>query len=273
MKLELQQPFQRAWQNNDAFEQVKQLDGKVYRAKEGRRTVQFVFANASWFLKYHAGIGWKEIFKNLLQLRLPVLGASNEFNAANKLQQLGVDTLKPVAFGQRGVNPAKQESFIICEDLADTISLENICKTWIENPPPAKLKKRVIKKIAAITRTMHSNGINHRDYYICHFLLPNNYQQLLLNDNWQQTPFYLIDLHRCQIRKRVPQRWLEKDLAGLFYSAMDAGLTWRDIRTFISIYHRGSPNKKLDYQTIKQKALALYQKDFGALPKGMASYE
>ena len=44
----------------------------IYRDKEGRKTLRLHLAERSFFLKYHAGIGWLEICKNLLQLRLPV---------------------------------------------------------------------------------------------------------------------------------------------------------------------------------------------------------
>ncbi|MST95429.1 MAG: hypothetical protein EXS33_09230 [Pedosphaera sp.] len=39
---------------------------------------------------------------------------------------------------------------------------------------------------------------------------------------------FVIDLHRAQLRDRVPARWLVKDLGGLLFSALDCGLTRRD---------------------------------------------
>jgi len=35
-------------------------------------------------------------------------------------------------------------------------------------------------------------------------------------DSGQDFKLYLIDLHRVQIREKVPHRWRVKDLAGLF---------------------------------------------------------
>ena len=57
----------------------------VYRSKEGRQTLRFRHGDRSYFLKLHGGVGWKEVFKNLLQLRLPVLGAVNEYRAVAAL--------------------------------------------------------------------------------------------------------------------------------------------------------------------------------------------
>ena len=74
----------------------------VYRNKEGRKTLRFDWQGRSWFLKIHSGIGWGEILKNLLQARLPVLGASNEYRAVLALQELGVDTMSVGAYASLG---------------------------------------------------------------------------------------------------------------------------------------------------------------------------
>ena len=46
----------------------------------------------------------------------------------------------------------------------------------------------------------------------------------------------LIDLHRAQIRNRLPRRWRDKDLAALYFSALDIGLTRRDFYRFLRLY-------------------------------------
>ena len=73
---------------------------------------RFQRGDESFFLKRHSGIGWWEIIKDLLQGRLPVLGADNEWQAIQRLQILNVSTLHAIAFGQQGRNPARQQSFI-----------------------------------------------------------------------------------------------------------------------------------------------------------------
>lgn len=262
MKLFLNAEWKNLWQGKNPFTQARALQGKVYRSKEGRRTLRFEQDGRGFFLKYHAGIGWREILKNLLQLRLPVLGAANEFNACHALKKLDIDTMTPVAFGERGSNPAQQESFLITEELAHTISLEDYCKPWAHTPPSMREKRAIIRKLANISKTLHENGINHRDYYLCHFLRANDGKMFC-----QQDALYVIDLHRAQMRKATPQRWLVKDLAGLFYSTFDLPLTPRDIMCFLSVYRRawlrGYP---VVLQEIADKAVALYQKDFRKQP-------
>lgn len=53
---------------------------------EARRTLRIEVAGQGYlFVKIHRGVGWKEILKNLLSLRLPVLGAGNEWRAIARL--------------------------------------------------------------------------------------------------------------------------------------------------------------------------------------------
>lgn len=266
--LVLKEPFKQYWKGEDPFLAAIEIDGEVFREKEGRRTLRFSQKGHSYFLKFHAGIGWGEVFKNLFQLRLPIVGAFNEFAAVNKLNQLGVDTLKIIAFGKRGLNPAQQESFLITEDLDNTISLEDYCKNWKESPPAFKVKRSLIKRIAQVTKIMHGNGINHRDYYICHFLLASGAEEKILKGEEYQCS--LIDLHRAQIRKKVPLRWLIKDLAGIYYSTMDIGLSKKDIFLFLQVYTGLSLREvfmdKSFWVKVHQKATALYLKDFSKLP-------
>jgi heptose I phosphotransferase len=229
--LVLDEPFRSLWAGRDPFTAVEALEGEVFRELEARRTLRAEIAGRGYFVKIHRGAGWMEIVKNLLCLRPPVLGAGNEWRAARRLGQLGVDTLRGVAFGQRGCNPAKRHSFIITEDLAPTVSLEDFCRDWPTRPPPPALKRALLRRVADMARRMHGGGVNHRDFYLCHFLLhldPAPAPECLR--------LSLSDLHRAQIRRRTPQRWRDKDLAALYFSALDVGLTRRDVFRFLKGY-------------------------------------
>ncbi len=261
MRLFLNAQWQKYWAGKDVFAEANAIQGKIYRSKEGRRTLRFEHDGRGYFLKLHTGIGWREVFKNLFSLRLPIVGAANEYRACLRLAQLGIDTLTPAAFGERGLNPARRESFLITEELANTVSLEDYCKKWREHPPTLREKRAIIRKLAQSTKTLHENGINHRDYYLCHFLRADNQVPFALGK-----ALYLIDLHRAQMRTQLPDRWRVKDVAGLFYSAFDLPLTKRDLVCFLSIYKRewlkNSKNPQL--LSVCKKAVALYRKDFGA---------
>ena len=82
-----------------------------------------------------------------------------------------------------------------------------------------------------MSAALHDNGLNHRDLYICHFLL---------RLPWEGEPddlhLHLIDLHRVQIRAATPRRWRVKDLAALYFSSLEIGLTERDLWRFVRHY-------------------------------------
>lgn len=228
--LVLKEPFKTAWANKDPFEEVLKLNGEIYREIATRRTLNFKFQGESFYIKVHKGTTVKEILKNYLSLRAPVLGAGNEYKAINKLTELGVNTMEVVAFGERGVNPLTRESFIITKDLNPAISLEDYCKDWKDNPPSYHVKKLLIEEVARMVKTMHEGGVNHRDCYICHFLLKVPFDGISL------PKLSIIDLHRAQIRRGVPQRWRNKDITALYYSTMKIGLKGADYLRFIKKY-------------------------------------
>lgn len=227
----LDQPFAALWSGQDPFVAVERLQGEVFRELEARRTLRTEVDGRGYFVKIHRGVGWGEIVKNLFSLRLPVLGAQNEWRAIRRLTELGVDTMHAVAFGVRGSNPAAQHSFIVTEELAPTISLEDYCRNWPQQPPPPRLKRALIERVATMARRMHQGGVNHRDFYICHFLL-----HLDPAPSAEAFKLSLIDLHRAQVRSRTPRRWRDKDLASLYFSALEIGLTRRDFLRFLRIY-------------------------------------
>ncbi len=255
--LYLHDDLRRALCGHDSFEQLMSIAGDVFRETPARRTLRFERDGRAYFLKAHTGVGWAEILKNLIYLRLPVVGAANEWHGIHRLRQLGVDTPTITAYGSRGVNPARRRSFIVTEELAASVSLEKFCGRWMTEPPQGpeevRLKRWLIARVADISRIMHANGANHRDYYLCHFLLEPSASRL-----------YLMDMHRMQLRRTTPSRWMVKDLAGLYFSAMDIGLTQRDLLRFVYRY-RDRPLRDIlrtesrFWSTVSERARALYR--------------
>lgn len=254
--------WKKQWQGEDLFEQLFAIQGDEYRNMDGRRTLRFDMLGKSYFAKLYRGIGWKRILKSIFSLRKPpVLCAKNEWLAIQKLTDLGVDTMTIVGYGTRGSSPATKQSFLITEDLQGTESLEDFCRPWVDTPPSPTLKRALIKKIAQVTRTLHEQGINHRDYYLCHFLLDVSSGKDLLDPH--NLTAYLIDLHRVQFRSTVPLRWRVKDIASLYFSSMEIGLTKRDLYRFICEYTQQPLREAISrpvWKKITNKALALQQR-------------
>ncbi len=251
--------FIKKWGKTPEFKAIMALQGEIFRepAGAGRRTLKFQLKDTFYFAKLHWGVGWREIFKNLLSLRLPILGAKNEWLAIQTLQKIGVETMHLSGYAEYGLNPATRQSFVITQSLEESISLEDYCLDWQANPPLPHIKYQLIQRVAEMARLMHENGLNHRDFYLCHFLLMP----------WDGTNahlhLHLIDLHRVQQRKKIPFRWQVKDLGALWFSAMEIGLTSRDLYRFIKVYNQGQlrsslANKKL-WNAVEKRAKALWK--------------
>lgn len=235
----------------DTFEKVMALSGKVFRDVPGRKTSQVNILDKSYFVKQHFGVGWKEIVKNLLSFKKPIVSAMTEVSAINAVTAAGITTTPLVAYGRRGHNPATMQSFILTEDLGDIISLEALCAGWSVNPPSPHFKRQLIISVAKLARRLHDSGINHRDFYLCHLCID---KAAIGQDN---VNLYLIDLHRTQVHSKSNQRGNMKDIAALYFSAMDIGLSPRDYARFKNYYLNGND---VFWQQVQDRADALYRK-------------
>ena len=115
-------------------------------------------------------------------------------------------------------------------------------------------------RVARMAGTMHRAGVNHRDFYICHFLLHTD-RPVTADD----LHLSLIDLHRAQVRSAVPLRWRNKDLAALYFSALDIGLTRRDKLRFLRTYFQRPLRDVLREEAsllawLERKAAKLYER-------------
>ncbi|EIK46891.1 hypothetical protein O59_000912 [Cellvibrio sp. BR] len=262
-KVILREELLAEFSGRDIFSLMENMPGVVAREMSDRQTLRFEINGQGYYRKWHRGVGWKEVFKNLLQLRMPVLGAKNEWDALNKLCALNVPSLVPLAYGVRGKSPAYQQSFIVTRELTDVIQLDHFFE---QHSVSIKTKRLILTKIAVISREMHAAGINHRDFYLCHFML----DMASLAEN-VEPDIYLIDLHRAQLRLQVPERWLIKDLGGLFFSSLNLHFTSRDYLHFLCVYFKQdlrvilSDKKKL-LEKMRARACSTYRRDFGHDP-------
>ena len=71
----LDSPFDSLWQGKDPFCEVAAFSGEEFRRVKSRRTFRIEIEGKGFFIKHHLGVGWKEIFKDLLQFKIPVTGA------------------------------------------------------------------------------------------------------------------------------------------------------------------------------------------------------
>ena len=236
----------------DAFDEVMQLQGVAFRNVPGRKTIQVTIGEDRYFIKQHFGVGWKEIFKNLITFKKPIISAMTEKLAIEKLSELGIATTPLVGFGARGCNPAKLHSFIITEDLGNIVSLEDLCMDWVNNPPPPAFKRALIIAVAQLAVKLHEGGLVHRDFYLCHLCIDVELMEK------GKIKLYLIDLHRMLMNQKPGSKSIMKDIAALYFSAMDIGFSHEDIELFKQNYSQDLPVKF--WRDVQDRADKLYEK-------------
>lgn len=252
------------------FSYFMNITGESYRAVKSRSTLKIAINNHNYFIKKHWPVSLKEIIKNIISFKNPFTSAITEYRAINKLKSLKINTLDVAGFAECGrVNP---KSFIISKSIEPNLELDKLCMRFVDHSRYYKLKRVIISVVAQYTRRLHLNGMNHRDYYLCHYLYNNKHgisqiKNLLDNFNNQSMSalldninknIYLIDLHRMQMRKQVPIRYLMKDLVALLFSVRDLKLTKADKLRFIKIYMNISNKNK--FKTFLRKELTFWQR-------------
>ncbi len=244
-----------ALDNKNFFNELMNVQGECYRSQPSRKTSRVSLAGQDYFIKQHSGAGFREIFKNLLRARLPVIGAKNEWRALEKCQVIGIKTASLVGYGARGLHPARQKSFVITRPLEQMKNLEETMKAGI----PFSYRRKILYQLAHMVSAFHQAGMCHRDMYICHFLLkPDPTPQL-----------YMMDLHRVTIREEITKRDQLKNLAALLYSSFDGGFSLGDYLFFLKIYMNKPLVEIVQAPLLKKifkRAYALYLKDQGYAP-------
>lgn len=242
------------------FARLMNWPGKTYRSVKTRHTVAVNHQGQTFYIKRHWGIGFKESLKELSQGKWPIWGAYNEYRALKLLHQNHIPAPRAVAFGRKGFCLPYQQSVVAMTEVGSAVNLEDKLYEWFNHPPKLHYKRYLIKQVAYLARRIHNLGLNHRDFYICHFIL---------SDSQADKPtLYVIDWHRAQKRRSVPKRWLVKDLAGLYFSTLDYPLTRTDRACFLSHYFNCSfKNVIKQYSQLLQqidcKARQLYDKENG----------
>jgi heptose I phosphotransferase len=192
--------------------------------KRGRSVFRFEIGERAFYLKRNR-VHPVELWKKLSRGKWPPRSAWQEWNSILAVTREGIPTVRPVAFGERIVFGVEIVSFTVTEELYGTRPLDEIVRDRYLNAELYAEKRQMIAALAALARRFHGAGMNHQDFYLNHFFLG------------REGELFLLDLQRLQQRRRVPRRYIIKDLAQLHYSAQCyGGFTASDRLRFLHVY-------------------------------------
>lgn len=214
-----------------------------------RQRIRFFTDNprTTLFLKRYQNIPVLVQLKNWLARRKRISLMACDLEPAQTLPGLGISTPRVIAFGYEWRWFFEKRSFIITEQVPDSVSLE-------EKIPDCffSCRKKFIEDLAAFVRKFHNAGFCHRDLYLCHIFCNT------------QGRFTLIDLSRVFKPVYFSQRYHVKDITQLYYSAPGRIFTKTDRLRFFLAYlqkDRLSREDKVFIKKIKSKAKKMAKHD------------
>jgi len=238
--------------SESVFSAIMDLSGDNKRSIDRRETLRLEIDGQAYFLKKHRGVGWNEIIKNLGSLKRPIVSARTEWVGIQQLEALGISTLSPVGFGERGCNPAEIHSFLMTRELEGMVKL-SVIHEQIDQLPATQttlIRRSLIIAVAKLAKRFHEAGCAHSDFYLCHFMVQDRDWSLFQEGD--TLDLHLIDLHRMHRYRSLPLSKQVKEIGALFFSATHLQLTKAEQDLFIQNYENSATNPQLWKQVCKR---------------------
>ena len=121
------------------------------------------------FIKRYHYPRWRQRFRGMLRgTFLKPSRARSEFRALASMRQLGINAVRPIAFGERRILRFVRSCFLITESVPDAMSLVAFIKTFGEHsasPHARRARMEILTSLARQVRHMHEMGFVHRDLF------------------------------------------------------------------------------------------------------------
>ena len=143
--------------------------------------------------------------------------ADEESQGIQALLAHEIPTVSLVGWGR----VADGRSFVITEDLTEFQPADKLIETGFSFD-------RLLSPTADLAAKLHSSGLHHRDLYLCHFFVKGDGEDLEVR---------LIDAARVRPLPRwLKKRWIVKDLAQFWYSAVQLGVPREQMVQWLNRY-------------------------------------
>jgi len=194
---------------------------KVTRDWPGKRrtTIRLEVGGRVFYLKRHERLSLGARLWPWLRGRSKT-PAREEWENIFRLNELGIATMEPVAFGEDG---RTGRSFTVTEELKGGRPLDEFVRElgFAE-------RRRIAGQLGEMVRRFHGAGLTHRDLYLCHVFAVRGAED--------RVALHMIDLQRVGKRGQRMRRWRVKDIAQLEYSRPEGATTRTDGARFLRAY-------------------------------------
>jgi tRNA A-37 threonylcarbamoyl transferase component Bud32 len=226
-----------------AFQAGRNLTKNNLASHRSRIEFQIESPPTTLFLKRYNKPPVLTQLKNWLAREKRISCAYAEYESAQKLSALGVNTPRMVAWGEQWGAIFEKCSFVIIEQVNNGESLEKRMPVFFDGPATyenLKMRREFIRQLATFVKKFHDTGFCHRDLYLCHIFRTG------------EGAFCLIDLARAFRPSLFGSRYRVKDVAQMNYSAAGGLFSNTDRMRFYFAYAGKSKLTSQDKSFIKR---------------------
>lgn len=113
-----------------------------------------------------------------------------EWENANLLLKNGIETYRPVSYGEQTKLGLEKRSFFLTEEIQGQCLTDFVAQNWLRLAQSQK--EKIIVSLAKLIRRVHEAGISLPDLYVWHIFI----NETALSDGTCEYDFAIIDLHR-----------------------------------------------------------------------------
>jgi tRNA A-37 threonylcarbamoyl transferase component Bud32 len=172
-------------------------------------------AHSSVFVKRYHYPRWSHRLRGMFRgTFFKASRARSEFVALGLMRQLGIQAVRPIAFGERRIGHFVRSCFLVTEAVPDAMPLSSFIKTFGDRRDSAQAqrsRREILTALARQVRHMHEAGFVHRDLFWRNVLI-----RFLPDSRFE---FYFLD---ASVGKRIRMQQRRQDSIVSDIAAMGA---------------------------------------------------
>lgn len=223
-------------------------DGQIIN-RNSRRNVTFMrlgeeASQQEFFMKRFINPHFKDVLSTWFNFGSLCSQAACEWNNANILLKNGVDTYRPVCFGEETKFGLEHKSFFVTEKIQGKCLTDYITENWPKIS--TQQKENIMTSLAKVIRTLHTARISLPDLYTWH---------VFISEDKGKYNFAIIDLHRMRINTHGRREYI-RNLGAFEYSILDSHFDEHLKQTFRDAYAGDdfSSDKEAFFRKVKKRA-------------------